>query len=239
MSLWTRDIIHLVFRPIPPFMPTYLNHPISHPPNPSLIFTLEVFYKAPNQIEHSRNKVAKGSENMSTVSSTRSAPPPYSTLPPPNLDVPHAGQTQQGQMPQQPQQFAQQYQQVQQYPTFPQNFILQPQFQPLFHQPQPTIPIFHPFPPGTIISPAFQIPIIHPIPFFPQPLQPLHLPIAPAPDLQNSNMRIIPAPTQAGFVPHPPTIIPGIPGVHQYPLFVSKEGEGPPPLPIFVGGYSA
>jgi hypothetical protein len=177
---------------------------------------------------------------MSTVSSTRSAPPPYSTLPPPNLDTFQAGQGRQAQMPQQPQQLMQQEQQFQQYPVFPEVFI--PQL--LFYPPQFTpMPILHPVPPGTIISPTFQIPPMHPIPFLPQSLQPLHLPSPvpiPLPDYpQYNNITIIPAPTQAGFVPHPLVIIPGIPGVHQYPLFVRKRGDGPPLLlPVFVGGHS-
>jgi len=172
---------------------------------------------------------------MSTVSSSRSAPPPYSTLPPPNLDAHQAGQIQQRRL-QHPQQFTQPYQQLQQFPTFQQDFIPQPLVQPLFYQPHFTpLPFFHPF------SPALRIPISYPIPFPSQPIQPLHInrpePQALAPTYSQNNMIIIPAPTQAGFVPHPPAIIPGIPGVHQYPLFVRKEGQGPPLLPIFVGAY--
>jgi hypothetical protein len=46
-------------------------------------------------------------------------------------------------------------------------------------------------------------------------------------------MQIIPYP-QTGFIPHPPAMIPGIPGLHPYPLIVRKEGSGSPPAPVFV-----
>jgi len=46
-------------------------------------------------------------------------------------------------------------------------------------------------------------------------------------------MQIIPYPPN-GFMPHPPAMIPGIPGIHTYPLIVRKEGSGPPPAPVFV-----
>ncbi|KAE9381811.1 hypothetical protein N431DRAFT_440629 [Stipitochalara longipes BDJ] len=42
----------------------------------------------------------------------------------------------------------------------------------------------------------------------------------------NDSMQILQAVSQAGFIHHPPAIIPGIPGVHQYPLIVRKEGGG-------------
>jgi hypothetical protein len=41
-------------------------------------------------------------------------------------------------------------------------------------------------------------------------------------------MQIIPHP-QTGFIPHPPAVIPGIPGVHPYPLIIRKEAE-----PVFI-----
>jgi hypothetical protein len=110
-----------------------------------------------------------------------------------------------------------------------------PQLQTLVYDTQQLhLPIFQPFTPGTLISTSpYPAPTGYPLP--------IHHPTAPASAAatypQSNNMAIIPAPTQAGFIPHPPATIPRILGVHQYPLFVSKEGEGPPPLPVFLTGY--
>ena len=187
-------------------------------------------------------------ERMSPMSSTRSEPPPYSTDPPRVLDPPQQGQQQAARLAY-----------YQQYSTFPQSYIPQPQPQPFYYPPQfQTIPVpvypipgpvfYHPhYAAPYICQAAFQQPhsqtpqalphqLIQPLP----PTQPQQTPLPTQPqDLQNNNndMQIVPS-TQAGFIPHPPAIIPGIPGVHQYPLIVRKEGDGPPPQPVFVDGYA-
>jgi len=170
-----------------------------------------------------------------------------------------AQQHQQAQQAQQQQQQAARLAYYQQYSTFPESYIPQPQPQPFYYPPQfQTIPVpvypipgpvfYHPhYAAPYICQAAFQQPhsqtpqalphqLIQPLP----PTQPQQTPLPTQPqDLQNNNndMQIVPS-TQTGFIPHPPAIIPGIPGVHQYPLIVRKEGDGPPPQPVFVDGYA-
>ncbi|PMD51680.1 uncharacterized protein K444DRAFT_636946 [Hyaloscypha bicolor E] len=168
-------------------------------------------------------------------------------------------QHQQAQLAQQ-QQRASQLAYYQQYPTFPQSYIPQPQPQPFYYPPQfqtihvPVYPIpgpvfYHsPYAAPHICQAAFQQPQPQPLQALTyQPIQPLPpaqpqqtpLPTQPQ-DVQNNNnndMQIVHS-TQAGFIPHPPAIIPGISGVHQYPLIVRKEGDGPPPQPVFIDGYA-
>ncbi|PMD31192.1 hypothetical protein L207DRAFT_519466 [Hyaloscypha variabilis F] len=170
--------------------------------------------------------------------------------------------TQQGALHQHPQ-LAPQYQ-FQQYPLSPRGYAPQPHSQPFYYQyPPPSFAI--PVPIYPIQGPVFYHPTVpYSTPYFHQPPLPQHQPIQfhppqltyqplpppfsfaatqpYSPAIQTQGQQQSQPNTngiQVGFVPHPPAILPGIPGVHHYPLIVRKEGDGPPPEPVFVDRYAA